>query len=126
MKQRVDYAMTANHPNLALLDKQRKTTLPIDVTCSMDVNMVAAATTKHKKYGNLEIAMIKQYKFCKIQTVPIVIGALGTSCQNFDTSLVKVSPLACAATIQEEILLGTSHILQHVLTDTVLYPYQPI
>eukprot|EP00957_Ditylum_brightwellii_P043720 3315565-Ditylum_brightwellii.AAC.1 len=61
--------------------------------------------TKHKKYRNLEITMKKQYKFCKIQTVPIVIGALGTLCQNFDTNLAKVSLCACAATIQKEVLL---------------------
>eukprot|EP00957_Ditylum_brightwellii_P024104 1817762-Ditylum_brightwellii.AAC.1 len=67
--------------------------------------MISAAATKHKKYHNIEIAMKKGYKLCKIQTVPIVIGALGTLCQNFDTNLAKVSPHACAATIQKEVLL---------------------
>eukprot|EP00957_Ditylum_brightwellii_P182824 13926205-Ditylum_brightwellii.AAC.1 len=64
--------------------------------------------------------MEKQYKLCKIQTVPIVIGALGTLCQNFDTNLANVSPCMCAAMIQKEVLLGTSHILWHVLTDMVI------
>eukprot|EP00957_Ditylum_brightwellii_P012545 947875-Ditylum_brightwellii.AAC.1 len=71
----------------------------------MDVNMISAAATKHKKYHNLEIAMKKQYKLCKTQTVPNVIGVLGTLCQNFDTNLAKVSLRACAATIQKEVLL---------------------
>eukprot|EP00957_Ditylum_brightwellii_P082755 6291872-Ditylum_brightwellii.AAC.1 len=63
--------------------------LLINVTCPMDVNMFSAAAAKHKKYHNLEIAMKKKYKLCKIQTVLIVIGALGTLCQNFDTNLAK-------------------------------------
>eukprot|EP00957_Ditylum_brightwellii_P138887 10585944-Ditylum_brightwellii.AAC.2 len=83
----------------------------------MDVIMVTAAATKHKKYQDLEITMKKKYKLCKIQTVPIVIGALGTLCQNFDTSLTKVSSCACVATIQKEVLLAMSHILRHILID---------
>eukprot|EP00957_Ditylum_brightwellii_P200497 15284923-Ditylum_brightwellii.AAC.1 len=75
--------------------------------------MVTAADTKHKRYYNLKIAMKKQYKLHKIQTVPIVIGLLGALCQKFDTNFAKVSPHACAATIQKEVLLGTSHMLQH-------------
>eukprot|EP00957_Ditylum_brightwellii_P139647 10642932-Ditylum_brightwellii.AAC.1 len=71
----------------------------------MDINMVSAAVKKHQKYCDLEIVMKKQYKLCKIQTVQIVIGALGTLCQNFDTTLAKVSPRACANTIQKEVLL---------------------
>eukprot|EP00957_Ditylum_brightwellii_P045472 3447049-Ditylum_brightwellii.AAC.1 len=82
--------------------------------------MITAAVTKHKKYQDLEIAMKKQYKLGKIQTVPIVIGVLGTLCQNFDTNVAKVSLRACMIMIQKEVLLGTSHILRHVLTDTVI------
>eukprot|EP00957_Ditylum_brightwellii_P111404 8496709-Ditylum_brightwellii.AAC.1 len=70
-------------------DKGKKTTLLIDVTYPMDINMVTAAAKKHQKYHDLEIAMKKQYKLRKIQTVPIMIGALGTLCQNFDTNLAK-------------------------------------
>eukprot|EP00957_Ditylum_brightwellii_P089223 6794625-Ditylum_brightwellii.AAC.1 len=64
--------------------------------------MITAAAEKHKKYHDLKIAMKKQYYLRKIQTVPIVIGVLGTLCQNFDTNLTKVSPQACAVTIQKK------------------------
>eukprot|EP00957_Ditylum_brightwellii_P178823 13621371-Ditylum_brightwellii.AAC.1 len=105
MTQRVNLAIAANQLDLVVLDEQKRTVLLIDVTCPMDINMVTAAVTKHKKYCDLEIAMKKQYKLCKIQTVPIVIGALGNLCQNFDNNLAKVSPCTCAATIQKEVLL---------------------
>eukprot|EP00957_Ditylum_brightwellii_P161712 12312108-Ditylum_brightwellii.AAC.1 len=71
MTQRVDHAIAANHLDLVVLDKKKRTVLFIDVTCPMDINMLTAAATKHKKYCDLKIAMKKQYELCKIQTVPI-------------------------------------------------------
>eukprot|EP00957_Ditylum_brightwellii_P075869 5765961-Ditylum_brightwellii.AAC.1 len=111
MTQRVDHAIATNHPDIVLCDENKWTVLLIDVICPMDVNMVTAAATKHKKYQDLDIAIKKQYKLCKIQTIPTMIGALGMLCQNFNNNLAKVSPRVCAATIQKEVLLETSHIL---------------
>eukprot|EP00957_Ditylum_brightwellii_P036927 2795745-Ditylum_brightwellii.AAC.1 len=68
MKQRVDHGVAANCPDLVYLDEKKRTALLIEVTCPMDENMISAAATKHKKYRDLEIAMKKQYKLCKIQT----------------------------------------------------------
>eukprot|EP00957_Ditylum_brightwellii_P139938 10663678-Ditylum_brightwellii.AAC.1 len=73
MKQRVGHGVAANCPDIVYLDEGERMALLIDVTCPMDVNMIAAAATKHKKYQDPEIAMKKQHKLCKIQTVPIVI-----------------------------------------------------
>eukprot|EP00957_Ditylum_brightwellii_P106073 8090981-Ditylum_brightwellii.AAC.1 len=78
MTQKVDHAVSANRPDLVILDEVKKTALLIDITCPMYINMVSAAAKKHQKYRDFEIAMKKQYKLRKIQTVPIVIGALGT------------------------------------------------
>eukprot|EP00957_Ditylum_brightwellii_P020573 1550755-Ditylum_brightwellii.AAC.1 len=66
MKQQVDQPINANCPNLIILDEAKRTTLLIDVTCPMDVNMIKAVAEKHKKYRDLETAMKKQYKLCKI------------------------------------------------------------
>eukprot|EP00957_Ditylum_brightwellii_P053850 4079874-Ditylum_brightwellii.AAC.1 len=71
MTQKVDHAVSANRPDLVILDEEKNTALLIDVTCPMDINMVSAAAKKHQKYQDLEIAMKKQYKLRKIQTVPI-------------------------------------------------------
>eukprot|EP00957_Ditylum_brightwellii_P184819 14077092-Ditylum_brightwellii.AAC.1 len=77
MSQKVNHAVSSNCQDLVILDKVKKTALLIDATCPMDLNMVSTAAKKHQKCCNLEIAMKKQYKLCKIQTVLIVIGALG-------------------------------------------------
>eukprot|EP00957_Ditylum_brightwellii_P016696 1255244-Ditylum_brightwellii.AAC.1 len=66
MKQRINHSVTANCPAIVYLDNWKRMVPLIDVTCPMDVNMVTAAATKHKKYRNLEIAMTNQYKLCKI------------------------------------------------------------
>eukprot|EP00957_Ditylum_brightwellii_P036744 2782592-Ditylum_brightwellii.AAC.1 len=105
MTQKVNHAVSANRLNLLILDEEQKTALLINVTCPMDINIVSTAAKKHQKYKDLEIAMNEQFRLHKIQTVPIVIGALDTLCQNLDTNLAKVSPRACSNTIKTEVLL---------------------
>ena len=61
--------------------------------------------------------MKKQYRLKKVYTIPIVVGALGTICTGLDNNLAKVSPRANVDVIQKQVLLGTAHILRHVLTD---------
>ena len=73
---------------------QTKTALFIDVTVPMDINMVKAMAEKYEKYRDLEIAYKKELQLKKVHMIPIVIGVLGTLCQNFDTCLAKVSPNA--------------------------------
>eukprot|EP00957_Ditylum_brightwellii_P015939 1200342-Ditylum_brightwellii.AAC.1 len=71
MTQKVDHVVSANRPDLVILEEEQKTALLIDVTCRFDINMVYTAAKKHQKYRDLEIAMKKQYNLHKIQTVPI-------------------------------------------------------
>eukprot|EP00957_Ditylum_brightwellii_P012608 952995-Ditylum_brightwellii.AAC.1 len=124
MKQCVYHAVTANRPNIAILDKKKKMALLIIVTCPMDVNMITAAATKHKKCCDLEIAMKKQFHLCKIQTVPIVIGALGTLCQNFDTNLAKVSPKHVLPQSRRKFFWGR-HTYSSTYLQTRFYNHKP-
>eukprot|EP00957_Ditylum_brightwellii_P124979 9527525-Ditylum_brightwellii.AAC.1 len=80
MTQCMCHAIATNCPNIILLDEKKRTALLSNVPCPMDMNMVIVDAEKHKKYCNLKIAMKKQYQLRKIQTVPIVMGALGTLC----------------------------------------------
>ena len=111
--------MEANRPDIVVLDEKEGRALFIDVTIPMDINMIKAAAGKYKKYRDLEFATKKQYHLKKVHTIPVVIGALGTICQNLDGLLAKVSPRANLDLIQKEVLLGTAHILRHTLTDSV-------
>eukprot|EP00957_Ditylum_brightwellii_P084078 6392334-Ditylum_brightwellii.AAC.1 len=71
----------------------------------------------------MDIVMNKQYYLCKIHTLPVVVGTLGTVCKNSDICLVKVSSLLNVDTIQTKVLLGSDHILQPILIDTVADAY---
>eukprot|EP00957_Ditylum_brightwellii_P149603 11392041-Ditylum_brightwellii.AAC.1 len=39
MTQKVDHAVSANYPDIVILDEEKKTALLINVTCPMDINM---------------------------------------------------------------------------------------
>ena len=45
------------------------------------------------------------------------IGALGMTCQNIDTYIKRISERINFDTIHKHVLLGSAHILRHVLTD---------
>ena len=122
LTQEVDGAVEANRPDIVVLDEKEGRALFIDVTIPMDINMIKAAAGKYKKYRDLEIATKKQYHLKKVHTIPVVVGALGTICKNLDGLLAKVSPRANLDLIQKEVLLGSAHILRHILKDSVTYP----
>eukprot|EP00957_Ditylum_brightwellii_P016058 1209807-Ditylum_brightwellii.AAC.1 len=56
MTQKVEVTVTANLPDIVILDEKRKKALIIDITIPMDINMIKAAASKYKKYRDLEIA----------------------------------------------------------------------
>eukprot|EP00957_Ditylum_brightwellii_P040150 3038198-Ditylum_brightwellii.AAC.2 len=86
----MDMAVKTNMPNIVVLDKKEYRALIIDVTVPMDINMTKAAA-----------------------------GALRTISQTLDDLLAWVSPRANFDLIQIEVLLGSAHILCHILTDLV-------
>eukprot|EP00957_Ditylum_brightwellii_P122841 9367133-Ditylum_brightwellii.AAC.1 len=55
MTQKVDHAVSANHPDLVILDEEQKSALLIDVTCPMDINMVSTAAKKHQNTETLRL-----------------------------------------------------------------------
>eukprot|EP00957_Ditylum_brightwellii_P163229 12429047-Ditylum_brightwellii.AAC.1 len=64
MTHEVEGAVTANCPDIVILDEKEKKALIIDVIIPMDINMIKAAA----------------------------VGALGTICQNLEGLLACVSP----------------------------------
>eukprot|EP00957_Ditylum_brightwellii_P100460 7657844-Ditylum_brightwellii.AAC.1 len=119
MTQEVKGTVAANWPGIVILDEKEKKDLIIDATIPMDINMIKAAADKYEKYQDLEIANKKQYHLKKVHTILIVVGALGTICQNLDGLLAQVSPRANLDLIQKEVLLGSARTICHVLTDLV-------
>ena len=52
----------------------------------------------------------------KVTIVPVVIGALGSSCDSLTTHLADISNDASSRIVQNTALLGTAHILRDLLS----------
>ena len=105
----------ANRPDIVIHDRTKKEALLIDISVPVDANIVKKTAEKHTKYRDLEIELQKCWGLTKIETVPIVLGALGTVCTGHHKYLRKISPKANFGIIQKTALLGTAHILRNFL-----------
>ena len=105
----------ANRPDIVIHDRTKKEALLIDISVPVDTNIVQKTAEKHTKYRDLEIELQKCWALKKIETIPIVLGALGTVCTGHHKYLRKISPQANFGIIQKTALLGTAHILRNFL-----------
>eukprot|EP00957_Ditylum_brightwellii_P051847 3931950-Ditylum_brightwellii.AAC.1 len=55
----------------------------------------------------------------RISTVPVTTGISGTIDKSFQNYVGQVSPDTHMDTIQKTAVLGTAHILRHILTDNI-------
>ena len=88
----------------------------IDVAIPVCQNIVKKEAEKITKYRDLEIELKKCWELKRIQTIPIVVGALGSVTESIGTYLEKVSKNISFNIIQRTALLGTAHILRNFLT----------
>ena len=104
-----------NRPDITIWDSIKKTAKLIDMSVPMDYNVVTKTAEKLIKYRSLEIEIQKCWGLKKVDTIPIIIGALGTVCDNLKVNLMAISANAKVSTIQKTALLGTAHILRTFL-----------
>ena len=88
----------------------------IDVAIPVCQNIVKKEAEKISKYRDLEIELKKCWELKRVQTIPIVVGALGSVTESIGTYLEKVSKNISFNIIQRTALLGTAHILRNFLT----------
>eukprot|EP00957_Ditylum_brightwellii_P049734 3771591-Ditylum_brightwellii.AAC.1 len=117
LKMVVDKVLKHNWHNIAILDRASKTAQIIDITVPYDTNVVSKTAEKITKYRDLDIALKKNWRGCKIQTIPTVVGAFGSVCKNFSYYLQQVSNHICSDIVQKTAVLRTAHMIHHVLMD---------
>ena len=105
-----------NRPDIVIHDTKNRTCQLIDVSVPICRNVVSKTAEKIVKYRNLEIEIQKCWNLTKVSTVPIIIGALGTVCQDIMTYIKAISKNIEFSVIQKTALLGTAHILRSFLT----------
>lgn len=65
------------------------------------------------KYEDLEIKISRIWN-CKMRTVPVIVGALGTLKKGFDQNLKMLSGHLSASEVQKVALMDTAHTLYKV------------
>ena len=111
-----DKKVKSNRPDITIHDTKKKSCIFIDVAIPICTNVTKKEAEKIVKYRDLEIEVQKCWDLKEVQTVPIIIGALGTVCHGIDGYIKKISPRIDFRIAQKTTLLGTAHILRNFLT----------
>ena len=110
-----DRTIKANRPDITVKDRRDKQCLMIDMSIPSDRNTASKEFEKLSKYKDLEIEVTKMWQL-KTQTVPVIVGALGTIGKGLDKHLEKIPGNPSINEIQKITLLGTVHILRKTLS----------
>ena len=104
----------ANRPDIIIKDKVHKKAYILDVSCPVDTNVGKKEQEKLSKYGPLRVELERMWGV-NAETIPIVIGGLGTVTKNLHDGLTKIPGCPDQFMCQKICLLGSKRILQDVL-----------
>ena len=104
-----------NKPDVVLVDKAAKKWTIIDFCVPWDGNVKAREDEKMVKYSTLSTEIKSTYRV-QTETIPIVIGALGTVPKRLPGFLKSVGVPDVIGCMQTCALLGTQRILRNVLS----------
>ena len=110
-----DRTIAANRPDIVLKNKKEKTCFLIDMTVPLDINTSVKTTEKLIKYKDLEIEVQRMWGL-KTETIPVVIGALGTIKKGIEKYTNKIPGNIYLHDLQKITLLSTAHLLRRVLS----------
>ena len=109
-----DRPITANKPDIVIVDRQSKLTLLVDISIPGDWNVATKEAEKHQKYSELKTEIRRMWN-TEVKTVPVIVGALGTVKKTLPSCLELLSPNARLEIVQREAILGTLRLLRRVL-----------
>ena len=108
-----DLPISANRPDLIVINDAEKTCLLIDVSVPLDSNIVSKFAEKKLKYHPLKLELERLWKV-SVVIVPVIIGALGCMTVSLPDSL-KTLGCGSAREVQALAIKGTVAILRQVL-----------
>ena len=110
--------INANRPDICLRDKKANSCLLIDISCPADGNVGRKHAEKLAKYGALRVEVSRMWQ-CRIQVVPVVLGALGTVHAGIARWLDIIPGHHNLQHLQKAVLLGSARILRKVMSSSV-------
>lgn len=106
-----DKQITANRPDIILIDRKKCHTYLIDVAIPNTRNLVKKYNEKVTKYQELSEEIKRMWKQQKVEIIPLIISATGIVPQNLFRSLNSLAlPRSTYAEMQKQAILGTCHI----------------
>ena len=110
-----DSTIAANRPDIVLKNKEDKTCLLIDMTILLDTNTSVKSMENLTKYKELEIEVEWMWGL-KTTTVPVVVGALGTTKKDMENYSNKIPGNINVHELQKITLVSTAYLLRRVLS----------
>ena len=110
--------ITANRPDMAVLDLEKKYMYVVEMSCPADVNVVAKEEEKRTKYTPLLFSLKRTYPEYKIIFLPVIIGVMGGIHQSLVDSLATIGCLSredarrLATGMQKAVILGSLRLLR--------------
>ena len=104
-----------NKPDIALLDKEEKICLIIDVACPFDTRIDSKEREKIENYHNLKHEMKRIWNYPSVLVIPVVIGELGTVSGGLGKRLNLLGMPYHMELLQRVCLLGTARIIRKVI-----------
>jgi hypothetical protein len=105
----IEREVTANRPDIIIINKKEKTCTLIDVAIHTDKNIVQKEMEKKLKYKSL---CIERHRMWKLKCT---IGATGIVTRSLRKNLEAVSGKHSIDSLQKTAILGTSHTIRKVL-----------
>ena len=111
-----DLPVPHNRPDIIIHNRKNHTGIIIDFAIPQDTNIVNKCAEKIRKYKPLENQLRKCWNLKFIQTVPIIIGALGTVTSITIELIDCITPQLNFNIMQKTVLIGTQNILRNFLS----------
>ena len=109
-----DHVIEARRPDLAVVDKKRRTCKMIDFAIPGNSRIEEKEKEKIEKYQDLRRELQKIWNV-KVKIIPVVVGSLGAIPKQLSNRLKEIGITAEIGKVQKIVLLGTARILRKAL-----------
>ena len=108
-----DEEIEHRRPDIVVIDKEKREFKIIDIAVLGDQNIKVKELEKITKYQDLRL-QVQTLWDVKATVIPIVVGALGTICEELENHLKTIGITIVISCLQKAALLGTAFILRRI------------
>lgn len=110
-----DHQITANKPDITIINKISKTIVIVDVAIPLNKNVQKTYATKINKYLPLIAELKDMYRAKKVEIIPVVLSATGLVPHSLVQSAKKLGLEHLIPLMQRSVLLDTCNITRKIM-----------